>query len=130
MKPNTRYAIGSFSIVAGMILAIILLAGCVTYKQAGVVAVTAETAMTAWADYFDAAIKDPPAFNTTAAKLWKSRQDVDKGWGAYRIAMNAVDDTRIAGGDVKAALAVASSKSSELTAAIISLLPDQYKPRN
>lgn len=116
-------------ILAALLALALIITGCANYKAAGVVAVTADKAMTSWGHYFDNAIEDPAAFNTTAPKLWSQRAQVDKGWEAYRSAMNTVDDTRQAGGDVTAALKVAQARSSEYIAIVLSFLPAQYQPK-
>lgn len=113
-----------------MILLVLTLAvGCSSiYKPAAIVVVTAEKAMTSYGHYFDAAISNPAKFNTTAPDLWKQRADVSNGWEAYRTAMNIVDDTRKAGGDVNAALTTAQKYSDELVNLILSFLPNEFKP--
>lgn len=115
----------AFSLLA--VLAI--LTGCAgIYKPAAIVVVTAEKAMTSYGDYFDAAIANPTKYDTTADKLWKQRADASKIWEGYRTAMNAVDDTRKAGGDVNAALTTAQKYSDQLVNLILSLLPNEFKP--
>jgi hypothetical protein len=107
-----------------------LLVGCgSTYKAAGVATVTAERAMTAYGHFYDAAIIAPADYGTTTAKLHEQRRSVDKAWQNYGAAMNLVDDTRAAGGSVTAALHTARDRSAELVSLVMSLLPDQYKPR-
>lgn len=114
----------AFSLLA--VLAI--LTGCAgIYKPAAIVVVTAEKAMASYGDYFDAAIANPTKYDTTADKLWKQRADVSKIWEGYRTAMNAVDDTRKAGGDVNAALMTAQKYSDRLVNLILSFLPNEFK---
>lgn len=109
----------------------LLLVGCAgLYKPTAVVTVTAEKAMTSYGHYFDAAIQNPAKYNTTSDKLWKQRADVSKMWQDYGTAMNIVDDTRKAGGDVNAALTSAQKYSDQLVNLILSFLPNKFKPAN
>lgn len=114
---------------AALIFSVVSMTGCAgIYKPAAIVVVTAEKAMTSYGDYFDAAIANPTKYNTTADKLWKQRADVSKIWEGYRTAMNAVDDTRKAGGDVNAALTTAQKYSDQLVNLVLSFLPNEFKP--
>ncbi len=107
----------------------VLVAGCAgIYKPAGIVVVTASSAMTSYGHYYDTAIQNPEKYNTTHAALVNQRTQVDKGWESYRTAMNIVDDTRKAGGDVNAALTTAQKYSDELVNLVLSFLPNEFKP--
>ena len=111
------------------IIAVIIATGCAgIYKPAAIVVVTASSAMESYGHYFDAAIANPAKYNTTAEKLRKQRTDVSKGWEGYREAMNVMDDTRKAGGDVNAALTTAQAHSDALVNLILSFLPNEFKP--
>lgn len=133
-KTTSEQALGLPRKIVGGVLMLavglsVLFTGCASYKAAGVVTVTAEKAMESWAHYYDVAIASPADYATTAAKLKDQRRDVDKAWEAYRFAMNAVDDTRLAGGDVKAALATAQARSGDFVRLVLTFLPQQFKPR-
>jgi hypothetical protein len=118
--------------------ALMVVQGCKApdiYKGQAVIALTAESAMQSYADYFDVAIVDPVKFGTTTAELWSQRAQVDENWERYRRAMNLADDIRkdyVVGAaemsQVQAALEAARLNSQAFIDFVVAILPLKYQP--